>query len=184
MTTHARRCEHSCGSAGEAAIKGGLEPRRTASYTSSKGEAAKNGKVAHEKKAKMPSDPNWLAEVNARLEGLRRLPPDWDGFGGEPPRDDVVRFARELLQSVMTPTTPAPHIAPMSHEGLQLEWHIQDVDLEVEIEEPGMVSVLYHDPHLGRTDEIAMTNDFSALAAMIGQVTELARIRRRSEADV
>jgi hypothetical protein len=89
--------------------------------------------------------PHWLESVEAQIDELRRLPFGWDAFGAGPLRDDVLWFAVFLLETVMSDDTPPPHITPMSHEGIMLEWHQGGIDLEIEIERPGEAYVEYED---------------------------------------
>jgi len=44
-----------------------------------------------------------------------------------------------VLARVVRPGTPAPFVAPLASGGLQLEWHRNGWDLEIEIEGPGQL---------------------------------------------
>jgi hypothetical protein len=60
------------------------------------------------------------------LAKLRQLKPGWDSYGGKAP-------TREALHVAETVALWAPQVVPMSHGGVQLEWHVNGVDLEIEI---------------------------------------------------
>lgn len=112
--------------------------------------------------------PKWRAIVEARLAKLQKQPVGWDGYNGRPPRKSVSSFALSVLESVMTPSIPAPSIVPMSGGGLQLEWHVGGADIELTIYAPREteLSAEWED---GREpiDEIPLADDFSKLAGAL-----------------
>lgn len=89
--------------------------------------------------------PRWLAPTVDRLEHLLQLQNDWDSYGSVQILFENAEYAVRLLDFVMTPTAPAPFIAPTSGGSLQLEWHRRDLDLEIEILSPYNVFVSYED---------------------------------------
>lgn len=113
----------------------------------------------------------WELPVIQQMANLCELDEGWDGFGAGPIRRDVLTFAWRLLQSIMKAKTPAPHLAPMSHEGLMVEWHQKDIDLEIEIEAPGSAEVWFHDAKTRQEWERSLKSDFSALAGPIDEIT-------------
>ena len=72
----------------------------------------------------------------------------------------------------MRTETPPPHITPMSHEGVQLEWHTEHIDLEIEIEEPGTAWIFYENRLKSIEREWKASADFSSLSDPIESVTE------------
>ena len=119
--------------------------------------------------------PDWVVSVRQQVISLYSLKEGWDGFGAPPIRRDALSFMANLLESVMQSRTPAPHIAPMSHEGVQLEWHQSGIDLEIEIESPGDVWVSYEID--GNKSDWELTVDFRSLSDPIAELT-----RRESSA--
>ncbi len=60
-----------------------------------------------------------------RLITLRKLQPDWDGFGGSPPSEKAVVATASLVimcQSLANRKLLQPFIAPLPDGGLQIEW--------------------------------------------------------------
>ena len=54
-----------------------------------------------------------------RLEILRKLPPDWDSYGGLPPTAEAIKTAEEFLTVI-----GIPFIAPLPNGGLTFEWNL------------------------------------------------------------
>lgn len=119
----------------------------------------------------IPSKPVWMEPVERQVFDIIALPFGWDAFGAGPVRRDVVWFALSLLDSAMLDDTPPPHIAPMSHEGIVLEWHREEVDLEIEIERPGEAHVSYEDRVTGVEMCWTITTDVNSLAGPITRLT-------------
>lgn len=107
--------------------------------------------------------PSWKEDVKRRFKELLsdRYSEDWDGYGAEPVRRDVIGFASEILEGVMWRRTPTPRITPMTHGGVMLEWHEAGIEIEIEIEAPRRVWV-YAEAE-GQHFEGELTDDFSAL---------------------
>lgn len=80
-----------------------------------------------------PVEEAWRRPVDLRLERLSRYEHGWDGYDAAPPSSSVIAYARSILQSAMSPRSPAPSIVPMAEGGLQLEWHRGGFDIELAI---------------------------------------------------
>jgi hypothetical protein len=118
------------------------------------------------------SEPKWVAAVAEEFVSLNALNHGWDGYGAGPIRSDVLNFATELLARIMLPGTPPPHLTPMSHEGIMIEWHQHGIELEIEIEAPAQVWVCISVD--GQEEEWPMRNDFNALSDSISELTRRA----------
>ncbi len=118
-----------------------------------------------------PDQPEWADHIKDQISAVLDLQEGWDGFGAGPIRHDVLAFALAILRQVMRPDTPSPHITPMSHEGVQLEWHTEAVDLEIEIEEPGAAWVSYVNHAKGIEEEREVTTDFFCLSDPVDRLT-------------
>lgn len=80
--------------------------------------------------------PAWQHRVRARLDQLRALPQNWDGYHSVAISPSVVQFVMDVLGSAMPPFTSAPSIVPVSGGGLQLEWHEGGLDIELYVSKP------------------------------------------------
>jgi hypothetical protein len=113
------------------------------------------------------SAPAWLERTLERLNHLLTLPPNWDSYGGKCIYlDDVLRALR-LLAAVMGDRTPPPQIVPTSKGGVQLEWHEQGIDLEIEVATGSSVLASFEDSMTGTMWERTIGPDTSALAGAL-----------------
>ena len=117
-------------------------------------------------------EPDWQDSVTDQLKKILDLKEGWDGFRAGPIRHDVMVFAMHVLRDIMSRNTPAPHITPMSHEGLMLEWHENDIELEVEIEKPAHLWVSYQDARENIDEEKPISSDLSMLTEPIDKLTK------------
>lgn len=115
--------------------------------------------------------PEWVDSARGQLEEIQHLRDGWDGFRAGAIRRDVIHFAETVLNQIMRPLTPAPHIAPMAHSGLMIEWHTYGVDLEIEIEYPGRLWVAFEDSRTKEEDECGLTTDLSKLEGWVGEMS-------------
>ncbi len=123
-------------------------------------------------------EPTWSRSVAEQLEEIGALTDGWDGSKAGPIRRDVIEFAAHVLSAIMQPITPAPHVTPMSHEGLMLEWHENGVDLEIEIERPGRLWVSFEDTVEGIEDEQPLTSNLLMLVTPVAKLTKRAVLSR------
>ena len=113
--------------------------------------------------------PIWLVSTSDRIIELVRLPFGWDGHDGRPVNFDVADFAVQILLQTLELDGPAPLVVPLSYGGLQLEWHEQGIDLEIEVEAPNRIFVSFEDRETGETFEQEFSTDYT-------EVTRIMRI--------
>ena len=75
------------------------------------------------------------AKVRARLKELLDLPQGWDSYGAGCIDPKAVDAASRLLDVL----DHDPAVIPTSHGGIQLEWHRDGLELEVEINTAGEI---------------------------------------------
>src|SRR5262245_46683650 len=80
--------------------------------------------------------PAWQEEIVDLLCRFLQLPEDWDTYGGRPLRHDTAMFTLQVLNNIMTPATPVPHIVPIANGGVQVEWHQNSLDIELYVAAP------------------------------------------------
>ncbi len=120
------------------------------------------------------TEPTWQLQVRRQFEDIFSMEQDWDGFGAGPIRRDVMFFAIHVLNRIMRADTPAPHVTPMSHEGLMLEWHENSIDLEIEIEKPGGLWASFEDALVPTEKEQPLSSDLSLLVEFLDRLTDRA----------
>ena len=71
--------------------------------------------------------------VTGRIDYLYTLPENWDGYGASRIHLEYGEAMINYLDKVMSDNTPIPQIVPFSDGGVQAEWHVNGIDLEIEI---------------------------------------------------
>src|SRR5438132_1629589 len=94
-----------------------------------------------------------LEQWEADLQGLGRLPPNWDGYSAPPINPDIIAAARAFLGALAPNLAGRPGVVPMSTGNLQLEWHEGPKILEMEFESPQTIRYLRWHPEQGVEEE-------------------------------
>jgi hypothetical protein len=115
--------------------------------------------------------PRWQAETLARVTALLKMRAGWDSYRALPVRHDAAMFALTILENVMRSSTPSPSVIPSASGGLQLEWHVNDIDLEIHVLEPYKGEVWWYDHSTGGESTHELTADLSTLRAPISKLT-------------
>jgi len=68
-----------------------------------------------------------------RLRSLTRLGQNWDGYNSKPISQQALRAADDVLQKGSQYKIGNPRVAPVTGGGVELEWTMGKVDLEVEV---------------------------------------------------
>lgn len=107
-------------------------------------------------------DTDWLDGVRARLEELIRLPRGWDGYSGQPLPFATAQFAADLLSLIGHEGLPAPSLVPVARGQLQIEWHTENVDIELLVRRPNSVQAYCHRlvGHGAVESVLELTNNF------------------------
>jgi len=79
-------------------------------------------------------EPEWLPGVADRLAHLLGLGKNWDSYGAHPVEPDIAAQALRLLHLVMSPETPVPFLVPTPLGGISMEWHRDDIELELRLD--------------------------------------------------
>lgn len=117
------------------------------------------------------SRPAWLGECVERANDLLNLEPNWDSYGGERIEIKWAVEALQLLSQIMVAGAPSPSLVPTAPGGVQLEWHANQVDLEIELGPSGCGAIL-EDFRSGDIEEIEDISDVGALRQAIRLVCE------------
>ena len=116
---------------------------------------------------------SWRDPVIKRLNELVELQPGWDGYKGVSVTFENAFFAIEVLNACCGVNAPTPQIVPGVSGDLQIEWHLENGDIELHIRAPNDVQAWHADANSGREgEEILLTNDFTAVARWIKNLTE------------
>lgn len=122
-----------------------------------------------------PNRPPWAASLVERVNDLLQDPLAWD----DPFPADVKVAARSLhaLSSLVTQQTPRPSVVPTRRGGIQFEWHIFDIDLEIEFYSNGTVGAFGFDRRAEEMFELDESRDLTLIAEWTKRLTN----RRRDE---
>jgi len=77
--------------------------------------------------------------VLKRAVDLLNLPLEWDGYKASRISQRAVETTILLLLDCAPEDMAAPHMVPVNNGGVQLEWHEQGIDLEIEVSPSGMI---------------------------------------------
>ena len=98
-----------------------------------------------------PLPPAWLEATDASLRELLALPANWDSYGASSIHTESVMAAADLLRAIMRDDSPAPNVVPTPRGFIQLEWHRDGLDLEIEVRSPGKYSAHFQHSLGGET---------------------------------
>lgn len=118
---------------------------------------------------------HWVKQLESRLNQLTSLPVGWDGYQGKPVSFVCAAYAANLLERVCHNGVPPPSLVPGSDGTLQIEWHINNYDIEIEIIAPNEVLAYRFDMNTELEEEVELDNDFTLIAEW---VSDLAAERR------
>jgi hypothetical protein len=94
-------------------------------------------------------DPGFVGDVQAAIESLRALAPNWDGYSAPAIDPDVIEAAKAFVAKLPENGALRPLVVPMSNGTLQLEWHDGPRSLELEFESPYSIRYLEWHPARG-----------------------------------
>jgi len=94
-------------------------------------------------------DPGFVVDVQAAIESLRALAPNWDGYGAPAIDPHVIEAAKAFIAKLPENIAFRPLVVPMSNGTLQLEWHDGPKSLELEFESPYSIRYLQWHPDRG-----------------------------------
>lgn len=74
--------------------------------------------------------PEWKAEI-FKLIDFVDLQQGWDSYNAPPIKPSIVQFALDFILYEIPRHYQPPQIVPRNNTGLQFEWHVNEMDLEV-----------------------------------------------------
>lgn len=89
--------------------------------------------------------PGWLVAAMKTLNEIIALPNNWDSYGADRIQERTAFYLLEILAGLVGENTPVPSLIPSPNGAIQIEWHTMDIDLEIEVEPSGRISVYGED---------------------------------------
>jgi hypothetical protein len=114
--------------------------------------------------------PLWMQAINERFDELTSLPRGWDGYGGNPVSFSVAQFAGQLLKQLYVHQLRIPSLVPGGDGSLQIEWHLNGFDIELDVLAPYKVFATRFDCNTEVEDTLELTNDFTQPSNWIKQM--------------
>lgn len=84
-------------------------------------------------------------KVFRRLEELAELSSDWDGYGAQQLDRFALQRALDLVSWVLDRGLPVPQVFPLANGGIQVEWSVESLELDLELEPGGRSAVFVGD---------------------------------------
>lgn len=94
-----------------------------------------------------------------RMAELVALPRGWDSRNASPVSDAALRRTLEFLLEYVADGIDCPVVVPTVRGGLQLEWHNNGVDVEVEVAPDGLVSCFAEDRRSEEPVEVGLAGN-------------------------
>lgn len=112
----------------------------------------------------------WGDALTSRLNELTSLPKGWDGYAGRPVLFTTARFAAELLERLYDAAVAPPSLVPGSDGTLQIEWHANQYDIEIDVLGPYKVQASRFDHLAGVDEDLDLEADVTPLAQWISDL--------------
>lgn len=109
----------------------------------------------------------WVVDLAPRFDELTSLTVGWDGYNGLPVSFSCAQFAANLLERLCVEKVPSPHLVPGSDGTIQIEWHRNQFDVEIEVLAPFQVLATRYCHTTDKTEELALSSDFTDLMSWV-----------------
>ncbi|MBC7203963.1 MAG: hypothetical protein H5U29_10675 [Pusillimonas sp.] len=116
------------------------------------------------------SAPPWSGHLTQRLNELMKLEEGWDGYQAKAISFLNVVFAQNLINSVCTASSPEPQVVPGFNEDLQIEWYLNNGDIELWVQGPNNVLAWYENHLLQKEQELELSTDFSEVSLWLKEL--------------
>lgn len=124
-------------------------------------------------------DSCWITALSARLNELTALPVGWDGYAGRPVSFQCAFFVANMLERLCQDNVPAPSLVPGNDGSLQVEWHRNMFDVELDVLDAQNVVATRVNRKTEEEEVIEIQNDFSKIVHWISALSNTAEITER-----
>lgn len=114
----------------------------------------------------------WATQVEDRLNELTSLQVGWDGYAGKPVSFQCAFFVANMLQRLCQKNVPAPSIVPGSDGSLQVEWHMNSFDVELDVLSPQHVVATRINHRNDEEEVIEIKNDFTDVVEWVKALSD------------
>lgn len=109
----------------------------------------------------------WIIDLQERFDEITSLARGWDGYDGRSVTFTTAQFAAHLIERLFIAGVPSPYLVPGSDGTVQIEWHRNQYDIEIDVLGPYEVVAFRRDQRTGKEEELELQMDFTALAEWI-----------------
>lgn len=96
--------------------------------------------------------PEYLQPLVLNILDMKNLPSNWDSYNSPKISSLFLNAAIAFSLKMFREDTPLPSVVPTSKGGVQLEWHINGVDFEIDFVNPNLLFVSFEDHHISSDD--------------------------------
>jgi len=114
----------------------------------------------------------WFKGILEKLSNFDNLKNNWDDDGALEIDLDAILAAIKLLAQIVKEETPEPYVFPTVIGGIQIEWHTEKADLEIEIESNRRIIVIFEN-EIGEQKDWEQDLYFDDLSTLIEHVAKL-----------
>jgi hypothetical protein len=86
--------------------------------------------------------PRWFLLLASTIHPLFGLREDWDGYGAKVVQMEALRRSVQALIPLLHDGVPMPAVVATISGGVQLEWHQDGIDVEIEFHPRGEAQIL------------------------------------------
>ncbi|MEH6808618.1 MAG: hypothetical protein V7651_07170 [Hyphomonas oceanitis] len=122
-----------------------------------------------------PDNSAWYNALNAKFDELTSLQRGWDGYSGLPVSFSCAKFAANILNRLCVDNICPPSLVPGSDGTLQIEWHMNQYDVEIDVLGAQNVVATRYDLLSEIEETVELQNDFTIISSWID---DLAKDRR------
>jgi len=116
------------------------------------------------------------AEVKSKLNHLKQLEDNWDSYGAKAINSHVCDNAYNILNKIARFDTPTPSVVPCAKDTIQFEWHLNGIDLEVEVSLDA-IDVLYINGSKEEGFEVSCDLGINKLCRIIDECGDTGKFR-------
>jgi hypothetical protein len=109
----------------------------------------------------------WIIDLKDRFDEITSLPRGWDGYDGRPVTFNTAQFAANLIERLFIAGVPTPNVVPGTDGTVQIEWHRNQYDIELDVLGPYEIVAFRRDQRTGDEQELELQTDFTALVGWI-----------------
>ena len=115
-----------------------------------------------------------MGPVRERLLQLCTLPQGWNGYDAGSVDVAVANHTLRILEQICGPDTPTPSIVPGINGDVQIEWHLDDIDIELHVRAPNDVHAWREISGVhARVEDVLITDDVCVLLGWIEELKEM-----------